>query len=90
MRTQAPMDMMILVGFGTAVATKDGEVVYDGEKAWHEEDEEAKTLKDIEAMALLEPHCDWRVVLHGPQAGETFQRRGIGKWIRIEWNAGFA
>ena len=89
MKTQASMETPILVGFGKAVATKDGEVVYDGERAY-EEGANVKTLQDIETMALLDPRCDWRVVLHGPMDGETFQRQGVGIWLRIEWNAGFA
>lgn len=86
--TQAPMDKVIAVGFGMAQATRDGVVVADGE-AWTEGDGWL-TFQDIENMALADHDHDWRVVLHGPLHGETYQRQGIGVWLCIERNDGFA
>lgn len=86
---EAPMDMVVAVGFGSAFATKDGEVVYDELECdgnW----DNFKTVVDIEAMAIEDPDHDWRIEKHGPLHGETFQRHGPGKWVCIESNQGFA
>lgn len=84
----APMDMVIAVGFGCAMATKDGEVVYseDPNGEW----EEMMTVGQLEEMAAADPEHDWQIVKHGPLHGETFQRQGPGKWVCVESNQGFA
>lgn len=84
---EAPMDMVIAVGFGDATVTKDGEVIYDersisGDNYW--------TVQDAENLAIKEPDCDWRIEKYGPLHGETFQRQGDKKWVCIESNQGFA
>jgi len=88
---EAPLNMLICVGFGEAYVTKDGKEVYDGEEDSRKNDiYQVKTVGDIEKMAEKDPDHDWRVVKHGPLHGETFQRHGPNKWVCIESNPGFA
>lgn len=82
---QAPMDKIIAVGFGSAVVTCDGKLIADGERA-----KDYIRFKDAEKWAKKDPNHDWRVQLHGPLHGETYQRQGPGKWVCIEQNEGFA
>lgn len=86
--TQAPMEKLIMVGFGVAVIRRDGQTVANGER-WDEGDGFLR-FSDAEAMAKDDPDHDWRVVLHGPLHGETYQRQGEGVWLCIERNEGFA
>lgn len=86
---EAPMEMQIAVGFGSAVVTKDGEHYYDGEQAYHE-GKTVKTVGDIEKEAAADPNHDWKIEKFGPMHGETFQRHGKEKWVCIESNQGFA
>lgn len=100
--TQAAMDKVIAVGFGGAVATRDGECVADGENGLlfvHGDSTECReplrtddwlTFGDIEKLAVADPDHDWRIVLHGPLHGETYQRQGVAAWVCIERNEGFA
>lgn len=44
--SHAPPDMPIVVGFGRAKTTKDGELFFDGEKSW-----DIKQLEEIEAKS---------------------------------------
>jgi len=86
---KAPMNMEIAVGFGSAVVTKAGKTVYDGERDL-QNGKDPKTVKEIEVIAKKDPDHDWRIVKHGPLHGETFQRHGNDEWICIESNEGFA
>jgi len=86
---KAPMGMIICVGFGAAYATKDGELIYDGEDDLRN-GKEPLVVKDIEAMAAKDPDHDWRITKEGPLHGETFQRHGVENWVCIESNPGFA
>lgn len=91
--TQAPMDKIIAVGFGSAFVSRDGEQVLDGEQRMDREmkgEGEYVTFADAERLAVMDPDHDWRVVLHGPLHGETYQRQGAGVWLCIERNDGFA
>lgn len=100
--TQAPMDKIIAVGFGTAQAWRDDELVADGEGCGNkgpyfirdgqpEHIEDYITFGDIEEIAALDPDDhNWTIVLHGPMHGETYQRQGLGVWLCIERNQGFA
>ena len=85
---EAPMSMIIVVGFGHAYVTKNGKLFYDGEKDY-DENGIAKTVGEIEEVAKLDPDNDWRIVKYAPLHGETFQRQD-GKWVCIESNMGFA
>lgn len=88
----APMDMVIAVGFGSAIVTKNGELVYSEPYIDLDATEEPEywTVQDAENLALKEPDCDWRIEKHGPLHGETFQRQGNGLWVCVESNEGFA
>jgi hypothetical protein len=81
------MDKIIAVGFGCAQVTKDGEMVLDGE---HPDLDGYITFADAERLASQDPDHDWRVILHGPLHGETYQRHGNLGWHCIERNEGFA
>lgn len=83
------MGICICVGFGKAVVKKDEEIIHDGERTW-EDGGEPWTGHDAENAAAADPDHDWRIVMHGPLHGETFQRREPGKWVCIESNQGFA
>jgi hypothetical protein len=82
-----PMDAHIGVGFGMAALTRDGEVQWS--ESLHEWDE-LLTVEQAEGRAVLDPDRDWRIVLHGPLHGETYQRQGPGYWVCVEANQGFA
>lgn len=90
------MSKIVAVGFGVAQAFCDDEIVADGERGVvicggvAEEVEKFITFGDVEEMALLSPDSDWRIVLHGPLHGETYQRTGPSQWVCIERNEGFA
>ena len=83
-----PPEGVIAVGFGYAALHKDGKPV------WSElndvTDDELMTCADAEALAAQDPDHDWRIVLHGPLAGRTYQRHGPGQWTLVEKNEGFA
>jgi hypothetical protein len=93
------MDKVIAVGFGGATLDRDGQVVVDGEQGFYFREEGKRperippwsfTFGDAEALAVLDPDHDWRICLHGPLHGETYQRQGVGSWVLIERNEGFA
>jgi hypothetical protein len=76
------------VGFGYAA------VLCDGQAVWHEPSnaswERLWTVLKAENRAKQNPDADWRIVLHGPLHGETYQRQGVKKWVLVESNRGFA
>ena len=88
----APMDMLIAVGFGSAMATKDGAVVYDEADVMHGtgDFDDLATLQQIEDMAVKDPDHDWRVDLRGPLRGREYQRHDAGHWVLIDADQGFA
>lgn len=85
-RAKASLEKVIAVGFGSAYVTKDGDEVWaesgDFDECWR--------FSDAEAAALKDPDHDWRVTMFGPLHGEVYQRQGIGEWILVESNQGFA
>ena len=78
---QFPPDGVIAVGFGYAALHKDGAPVWS---------KDMMTGADAEALAAQDPDHDWRIVLHGPLSGRTYQRHGPGQWMLVEKNEGFA
>jgi hypothetical protein len=84
------MDMLIVVGFGEATLRKNGGIIIDGDHAnWNVQ----KCKFDVSAaeeIAAQDPDHDWRIIIHGPFYGETYQRHGKNKWACIEKNNGFA
>ncbi len=86
-QSQLCEESRIAVGFGFAALTKNGEVI------WHEDNHEwndCMTVAQAEALAAADPDADWRIVLHGPLRGSTYQRHGTMRWILVEKNNGFA
>lgn len=84
-----PPDGVIAVGFGYAALHKDGEPVWSEDEAVSS-DNSMMTGADAEALAAQDPNHDWRIVLHGPLDGRTYQRHGPGEWVLVEMNQGFA
>lgn len=80
-----PMGALIAVGFGSALITRDGETVFDGERS-----DDFHYLSEFEAMAAAAPDHDWRCILFGPLRGKAYQRQGTGQWVLYESNEGFA
>lgn len=81
------MNRGIGVGFGYAA------VECNGEPVWMEDShnwEDCWTVRKAENAARKKPRSDWRIVLHGPMHGETYQRQGKGRWVLVEKNEGFA
>ncbi len=77
----------IAVGFGYAALTKNGEVIWqENTHEW----EDCLTVAQAEALAAADPDNDWRIVLHGPLRGQTYQRHGAMQWMLVEKNEGFA
>lgn len=96
--TQVPMTKVIAVGFGAAQVYRDDEFFADGETGIMRRNGIVEhfepwllTFGDIEEIAAAEEgEHDWRIMLHGPLHGETYQRQGVGVWLCIERNEGFA
>ena len=86
---KAPMNMLIAVGFGSALVFRDNEIFYDGESDYQKTGK-CKSLQDIENEAKNDPDHDWCLEKYGPLHGETFQRQGDEEWVCIESNPGFA
>lgn len=84
-RTQLCRDSLIAVGFGTAMLTRDGEVMLS-----EGDSDDFHTVGEAEDMAILDPEHDWRIVLHGPLRGATYQRQAEATWLLVEQNDGFA
>jgi hypothetical protein len=65
----------------------------DGEYVWMEHNHEwdkCMTVAQAEELAAADPDHDWRIVLHGPLRGSTYQRHGEMQWMLVEKNQGFA
>ena len=82
----AQLDMLIAVGFGCAMVTKDGEVVFSESC----DDNEYHVLAEFEEMAKADPDHDWRVLLEAPLRSREYQRHGPDKWVLIDSGRGFA
>lgn len=87
----AKLDMMLAVGFGTCVVTKNGEVVYDEIElpqppTW----EDFPLLQEYENLAKKEPEADWRVQFIAPLYEAEYQRQGEDNWVLINKGEGFA
>lgn len=85
-----PPDAIIAVGFGNAMVTKNGDVVYD------EMDVDAKEWADYwncakaEEEAIKDPENDWRIHLIAPLSERHYQRQGDNHWVLYEKGQGFA
>ena len=83
--SHAPLDMPIVVGFGCAKITKDGELFFDGEKSW-----DIKQLEEIEAVARESPESCWRCIMDAPLWSASWERNEKGEWVCYESGEGFA
>lgn len=81
----APLDMMIAIGFGSAVVTHDGKTVLDGDRAlgW-------LRVRDAEKRAKRDPRGCWQIHIDGPLWSAVWERKRPGKWVCIEAGRGFA
>lgn len=85
MKSQLCRESIIAVGFGDAHLSRDGEIILS-----ENDSEEFHTVAEAEALASADPDRDWRIVLHGPLRGSTYQRQGDMAWMLVEKNQGFA
>ncbi len=84
-----PAEGIIAVGFGYAALERDGEPIYT-EPNDPDEDAYFMTGAQAEWIAAADTDHDWRIVLHGPLSGRTYQRHGPGAWVLIAQDNGFA
>ena len=84
----APMDMLLMVGFGGCVITKDGEHVYDEQS--YDMEKGDPVLGTYELLAQREPDADWRLCFFAPLYEAEYQRQGKEKWVLIRKGLGFA
>ena len=82
----APMDMIVAVGFGTARVTRGRKIIF--QEAYNDED--FHYLAEFEEMAAKDPDHDWRVLLDAPLRSREYQRQGEGTWVLIKSGMGFA
>jgi|SRR6185312_2080136 len=91
----ARLDMTIAVGFGSAVVTRDGKVMLDGEKFYRNA---RRRLADGEGWASVR-HAEklakrtrgvWRIEIDAPLWSAKWERKSPGKWVCIEAGEGFA
>jgi hypothetical protein len=83
-----PSDGRVAVGFGMAALQCDGAVKW--QEAHDMEWEDCITGAQAEAFAAADPDHDWRIVIHGPLSGRTYQRHAEGELVLVEKNMGFA
>ena len=84
-----PPDGLIAVGFGSVIVTKDAKIVYS-EPLNPRPENDYWTGSDAEDAAHADPDHDWRIKLNGALSGRTYQRHGVGQWVLVEKNEGFA
>lgn len=86
-----PANGLIAVGFGYAALERDGKPIYTDQDWWADNDDShPMTGAQAEEMAAADPDHDWRIVLHGPLSGRTYQRHGTDIWVLIAQDMGFA
>jgi len=85
----APMTMMIAVGFGDAIVTKDDEIIYS-ESQDAEGWDDFWTTQTAENEARKDPDHEWIIDMQGPLQGRTYMRVGEDNWMLIDSNKGFA
>lgn len=78
----------IAIGFGYAAVECDGKPIWS--EAPDAEFEDCWTGRKAENRARKSPNHDWRIVIHGPLSGRTYQRHQKNTWVLVESNMGFA
>lgn len=89
------MEDIVAVGFGSAMVTKDDEIVFDERAELHAAKREGRDAmlwegKDCEAAAEKDPDHDWRIHLVAPLYEATYQRQGPKHWVLVAKGEGFA
>ena len=81
------MERVLLVGFGSAGYSVDGESIWDE----HADDDfpSAPTAGDVDYLASLEPDRDWRIYFCAPLYESEYQYQD-GHWVLIRKGRGFA
>lgn len=87
--TVLPLDALIAVGFGSAMATKGGDIVYSEPQGDYEESA-LKSCADIEVMAQADPDHDWQISFYAPLYESVYQRHSENHWVLIRKGRGFA
>jgi hypothetical protein len=82
------MESVISVGFGVAALTKNGAVVYDGER--ENDFDKIWTAQKAEDEAIKDPDHDWRIHLVAPLSERHYQRQGEAHWVLYDKGIGFA
>lgn len=82
-----PDGAAIAVGFGDAVVTRGGEVIYSEHRDWGAKG--YMTAGEAARLADADPEHDWRIDMQGPLRGRTYQRQD-GAWVLVAQNEGFA
>lgn len=85
---KAPMDMVIAIGFGCAMVTKDGALVWEERPDTHWD--KLWRVRKAERRARLDPDHDWRISIYGPMYSAVWQRHGRSEWVMVEKGEGFA
>lgn len=90
----ANLNMLVGVGFGTAIVTKDGELIFDENNedkySQHLDEDGFASLKTFKALAKQSPNSNWLCTMFAPLWNATWQRQGDDKWVCIETGEGFA
>lgn len=89
----AHLDMVIAIGFGSAVVTRNGRTVIDGERPSmrkHCDAEGWVRVRHAEKVARRHPRSVWRIEINGPLWSAVWERKRPGKWLCIEAGEGFA
>lgn len=87
-----PMDALVMVGFGNAGYTRDGETLWCEDMNAPDDatnDAEAQ-VSYVESLAKLQPDHDWRVFYYAPLYEAVYQRQGDEHWVLIKKGDGFA
>lgn len=82
------LDRRVAVGFGDAHVSRNNRIVFFEHSG--KEYTDCPTVRTVERWARAYPKADWRIVLHGPLNGATYQRQGRNRWVMVESNEGFA
>jgi hypothetical protein len=82
-----PPNGIIAVGFGSAILSCDGAVLYYEDP---ESDAPDMTGAWAESLAAQDPDHDWRISLQSPLSEREYQRHGPDQWVLIKQGEGFA
>lgn len=81
--TTLPMGAMLAVGFGSVEVVAGGRCIWSG-------DDTGLTVSRVERLAATKNRIDWEIVYNGPLYGKRYKRAGVGRWVLVGQNEGFA